>query len=186
LGTKLEYKYNVYQISQQSEAELLKSNNPFAMVVLTVRSVLKNKTLDDNMLMEIKQKLARRFLTMLIPKEKITMIMNFLKSYIRFEDKEKNIIFERDLKQITGRKETMGLEELILDVERKRGEKRGIEVGEKRGIELGEKRGEKRGIEHGKKQIILNMIQKKLTDDTIADLANVPIETVQKIRASMN
>jgi len=37
LGTKLEYHYNVYKVSQQSEAELLQSNNPFAMVVLTVR-----------------------------------------------------------------------------------------------------------------------------------------------------
>jgi hypothetical protein len=29
------------------------------------------------------------------------------------------------------------------------------------------------------------MIQKKLTDDTIADLADVPIDYVQQIRASL-
>jgi predicted transposase YdaD len=31
LGTKLEYYYNIFKISQQSEEELLQSNNPFAI-----------------------------------------------------------------------------------------------------------------------------------------------------------
>jgi hypothetical protein len=113
LGTKMEYRYNVYKISQQSEEELLKSNNPFAMVVLTVRSVLKNKKLDDNTLMEIKMKLAQRFLNMSIPKEKIIALMDFLKSYIDFENTENDIIFDQNLEQITGRTEIMGLREHI-------------------------------------------------------------------------
>jgi hypothetical protein len=122
LGIKLEYKYNIYQISQQNEAELQKSDNPFAMAVLTVLSVLKNKSLDDDALMKIKLELAKRFLTMSIPKEKIRALMNFLKIYIRFTDKENMTIFANNLKQITGRTEIMGLEELILDVECRRSE----------------------------------------------------------------
>ena len=59
----------------------------------------------------------------------------------------------------------MGLEELILTMERKRGEK----LGEKRVV----------------KQIIINMLRKNLTDEMIADFANVPIDYVQKIRASL-
>ena len=88
----------------------------------------------------------------------------------------------------------MGLEELILTTERKRarieGEKRGIELGEKRGIKLGEKLGKKRGIKLGEKlgekrginQVIMNMLCKNLTDEMIADLANVSIDYVQKVR----
>jgi len=59
----------------------------------------------------------------------------------------------------------MGLEELILTMERKRGEKRG----------------EKRGV----KQVIINMLRKNLPDEMVADFANVPIDYVQKIRASL-
>ena len=80
LGTKLEYHYNIYKIARQNEAELLQSNNPFAMIVLTVLSVLKNKSMNDDTLMELKLELAKRFLAMAIPKEKIKAIMNFLKS----------------------------------------------------------------------------------------------------------
>jgi len=170
LGTKLEYHYNVYKVSQQNETELLKSNNPFAMVVLTVRSVLQNKFLDDAALMEIKVKLARQFLTMALPKKKIRIIMNFLKNYIRFENSENNAIFEQQYEQITGKEHIMGLEELILTMERKRGQ-----------IE-GEKRGEKRR----ENQLIINMLRKNLTDELIADFTNVPIDYVQKIRESLN
>jgi len=176
LGTKLEYHYNVYKVSQQSEAELLQSNNPFAMVVLTVRSVLQSKRLDDAALMEIKLQLLRRFLTMTLPKEKIRALINFLKIYVRFENSENNVIFEQKYEQITGRKQTMGLEELILYSEHKRG----LIEGEKRGQIEGEKRGEKRGIN----QVIINMLRKNLTDEMIADFANVSIDYVRKMRVS--
>ena len=91
----------------------------------------------------------------------------------------------------------MGLEELILTTERRRaqmeGEKRGIKLGEERGKKLGEKRGIKLGKELGKKlgeklgidQVIMNMLRKNLTDEMIADLANVSIDYVRKIRVSI-
>ena len=91
----------------------------------------------------------------------------------------------------------MGLEELILYSERKRGQiegekrgeklgriegkKYGIKLGERRGIKLGEKRGEMRGIN----QVIMNMLQKNLTDEMIADFANVSIDYVRKMRVSV-
>jgi predicted transposase YdaD len=169
LGTRLEYRYNIYKISQQSESELLQSNNPFAMVALTVRSVLEKKRLDDDSLMEIKLKLVRQFLNMSLPKKKIRLIISFLKNYIRFENPEKNIIFEKKYEQLTERKKTMGLEEMLLDIARTDGEKRGIKLGEKRGIE----------------QVVMNMLRKNLTDETIADLANVTVDYVQKMRKSL-
>jgi predicted transposase YdaD len=64
----------------------------------------------------------------------------------------------------------MGLEELILAEREKRGEKRGME----RGIE--------RGIERKNRETVTHMISKNLTDEMIADFANVPIDYVQKIR----
>ena len=178
LGTKLEYHYNVYKISQQSESDLLQSNNPFAMVVLTVQAVLKNKRLDDASLMEIKLTLARRFLTMSLPKEKIRQIMNFLKSYIHFENTENSITFDSKLQQITGEAKTMGLEELILTTERKRAERRGIERGIEQGME--------RGIERRNHQVVMNMIQHDFTDEAIIKAVAVTPDYVQKIRGSLN
>jgi len=62
----------------------------------------------------------------------------------------------------------MGLEELILTTERKRG------------LIEGEKRGEKRGIN----QVIMNMLSKNLSDEMISDFAGVSIDYVRKIRVS--
>ena len=103
----------------------------------------------------------------------------------------------------------MGIEEMVLAEREERGQERGmrlgkefgIRLGEERGIRLGEERGmrlgEERGIrlgqeygmrlgeERGKTEIITHMLQKNLTDDTIADFANVSIDYVQRIRASL-
>ncbi len=41
--------------------------------------------------------------------------MNFLRYYIRFSDPGNNSIFEQELQKLTGRSNTMGIEELLLD-----------------------------------------------------------------------
>ncbi|MDR1729450.1 MAG: hypothetical protein LBR52_02180, partial [Prevotellaceae bacterium] len=165
LGTRLEYHYNVYKISQQSEEELLQSGNPFAMIVLTARSVLKQNRLDDDTLMEIKLKLARKFFEKSFDKKKIRSIMNFLNSYIRFENTENNIIFEHHLDQIKGRTETMGIEELILRASKHEG----IKLGQKQGVE----------------RIVANMIRKKLPEEMIIDIAGVPLEYIRRMKSEI-
>ena len=67
----------------------------------------------------------------------------------------------------------MGLEELILDMERKRG------------MKLGKKLGEKRGMERNMKQVVINMLNKNLQDEMIADLVNVSLEYVQEIKSEV-
>ena len=70
----------------------------------------------------------------------------------------------------------MGLEELILTTERKRGQIEGR-------IE-GKMEGKIDGKIEGINQVIMNMLSKNLTDEMIADLANVSIDYVQKMRIS--
>ncbi len=165
LGTKLEYRYNVYKISQQSEDELLKSDNPFAMVVLIARSVLNNKQLDDAALMEIKKRLAKELFKKSYSKEKIYNLLTFLMSYIRFENEENNLIFEENLDQITGRKKTMGIVEMVI-AER-------------------EERAMERAVEREKQETVVRMIRKNFTDEVIADVAEVPLEYVQRIKSQI-
>jgi len=182
LGTKITYDYNVYKISQQSEEELLKSENPFAMVALTVRSVLKTKRLDDAALMEIKLKLARQLFEKSYSKEKVQQIMVFLGSYINFENRENDIIFDTNLDEIKGRTKTMGIIEMVIEENRLQG----MELGKKQGIEQGKKQGIERGmelgIEQGKREVVINLLQKEFTDDLIMDVTGVSAEYIQKIR----
>ena len=67
----------------------------------------------------------------------------------------------------------MGLEEMIL-VER-----------ERRGVKRGMKQGMEQGMENKKREIIINMIQKKFTDEIIADIANVSLEYIEEIRETL-
>jgi len=91
--------------------------------------------------------------------------MNFLKSYIHFENTENNHTFDQKFKQVTGRTETMGLEELIL-AER-------------------EKRGKVEGIKEGIKQVITTMLRNDFSDEMIVKATAVTPDYVQKIRASL-
>jgi len=65
--------------------------------------------------MELKIGLAKELLSRALPKQKVRVLMDFLKYYVRFADHENNIIFEEELHKITGRTITMGIEELLLD-----------------------------------------------------------------------
>ncbi len=92
LGTTIRYEYNTYRIVEQNEEELIKSNNPFAIAILAVKTALKSKGINESELFWLKLDLARTLLQKQFSKEKIRALMNFLKYHIRF-DKEETMIF---------------------------------------------------------------------------------------------
>jgi predicted transposase YdaD len=77
----------------------------------------------------------------------------------------------------------MGIEEILIEDARQEGEIRG----EIRGEIKGEIRGEIRGIEKGFTLLISNVIKKhpKWSDEKIADLLEVSIDTVKSVRANL-
>ena len=77
LGTRLSYQFNTYKILDQSVVELEASNNPFAVVVLTVLAALKKKQVDETELLVLKLELARRLLAKSFGKPTIRALMNF-------------------------------------------------------------------------------------------------------------
>ena len=95
--------------------------------------------------------------------------MTFLKSYIHFENEENNIIFDNQLQQITGRTETMGIEETVLEMERERGIRRGIRHGMKRSIE----------------RIVTNMLHNNFSDEMIVKATAMTPDYVKKMRMSL-
>jgi len=69
----------------------------------------------DELLLELKIKLAKQLLTKHIHKKKIRVLMNFLKYYVRFENQLINDKFEKEIEILTERSNTMGVEENLDD-----------------------------------------------------------------------
>ena len=163
LGTRLRYEFNTYKVIDHSEEDLLKSNNPFAQVILTVLAAIQSKGLQEEEIFNIKIELTRRLLSKDITKNKIRAIMNFLRYYIHFENHEMNIKFDKEIEEITQNKKTMGIEEFLLD------------------------RAEKKGIEKGIEQSVIKVVKSLLRetdfdDDKIASLIGISPESVRKIK----
>jgi predicted transposase/invertase (TIGR01784 family) len=136
MGTSLRYTFNTYKIANQSDEVLKASDNPFALVVLTAKAALAGKDLKssrerDELLLNLKLNLTRLLLAKQIVKEKIRVLMNFLRYYIRFENQDINTKFEQQVGILTERSNTMGIEEFLLDRAEKKGRNEGRNEGRK-------------------------------------------------------
>ena len=178
MGNELYYKFNVYKILDANEKELKQSNNPFAVVVRVVQTALKKGKLPDEKLFELKIELVRELLKKNFTKEKIRTLLRFLKLYIRFENKELNDTFEQKLDEINNRNTTMGLEEFVLDRERRVGRKEGLEQGREEGMSIKE-------IED-KTNFTKNLLtQTDFSEEKIASLVGVDVEFVKEVKSSL-
>lgn len=184
MGTSVRYTFNTYKISSQSEQELSASNNPFASIVLIAKTAIKglkirNKKDRDEFLYVFKSNVARQLLVKELPKRKIRMLMNFLRFYVRFDNPHYNTTFDREVEILTDRNETMGVEEIILDLAKKEGIVIGIEKGIEQGIE--------KGTENTKREFIENLTARAtFSDEEIASLANVSLEFIKEVRSKKN
>ena len=169
LGTRVTYVFNTFKIIDQDDAELEASNNPFAMAVLSAKTVISRSKPGDEQLFDDARDLVKRLLTRQMPKEKIRNVMNFLRHYLRFEKEEMFAKFEKEIAILTERNITMGIEEFLLD----RAEKKGI----KKGIETGFEKGHKQS----RKETALKLRQSGLDLDFIANITGLSIEEIEKL-----
>lgn len=95
LGTRNTFSFNIYKIMDQNEESLSENDNPFAIAILTVLLALKKKKLNDESLFNLKYLLARNLLKKKIGKKKIDDLLIFLHQYVRFEDSEYSIKFDK-------------------------------------------------------------------------------------------
>ncbi|QNL48125.1 hypothetical protein H8S90_15065 [Olivibacter sp. SDN3] len=179
-GTSIRYRFNTYHIALQDDEDLQANDNPFAMVALTAKMAFAGKGIRgaqarDIALLDLKLQVLRRLVEKKLENKKIRALMNFLKYYVRFENEENLIIFEKQIEEITGRSEIMGIEELLLD------------RATKQGIQKGERKGERRGEQKKSREFVENLLLEfDFTDEKAAQAAQVSIEFVQKIRAQLN
>jgi predicted transposase YdaD len=173
LGTSIAYQYNIYKVITQDEQLLRESNNPFAIVILTVLLALKKEKLGELELIDLKLELVKHLLQKEIPKKKIRALMNFLKHYVRFND-ENTRIFERKLEQFTGKTYPMGIEQFLLQRAEDQGVKKGIEKGIEKGVDI------------NKQEVIRNArVKEKLSIETIANIVALSPQRVRQILDKM-
>ena len=176
LGTSIDYKFNVYKVFEQDAEALGLSTNPFAMIVLTVLVALQKGKVTEEELLQQKVELLKRLVSKRFSWGKIEALMGFLKLYVRFGKRENDVKFDEAIELLLNKpKETMGIVEFVLERERRLGEKRGLAKGEKKGVG--------KGIETQKLHFVNTLLAETDFDDAkIASLADVSVETVQKLR----
>ncbi|MDR6804422.1 putative transposase YdaD [Dyadobacter sp. BE34] len=113
MGTSVLYRYNAFKILEQDEEMLGRSDNPFAIVALTVKAVLKRKCITDDELLSLKIEIAKNLLERKLSKTKIRRLLGFLRLYIRFENRESGVKFEEAVDHLIQENTSMGIEELV-------------------------------------------------------------------------
>lgn len=129
LGTSVYYEFNTFKIVDQNDAVLKASNNPFAIAVLAAKLAINRMKLGDEQVFYNARELVKFLLSKQMAKEKIRKVISFLRYYVRFEKQEMLVKFVEEIEILTGRTNTMGIEELLLDMAEKKGLKKGIEKG---------------------------------------------------------
>ncbi len=141
--------------------------NPFALVILACQKALAEGKVPDEELGEGRLTIAKALLRYSYPHEKILSFLGFLKNFLFIENQEINLKFDTVVEQLTQQYYTMGVIETIKFIEREAG------------------RAEEKLAQ--KELLVRNLITKTgLPDQQIAEVVEVKISFVKKIRATLS
>ena len=184
LGTSHIYQYNTYRITDPTEEELTRSDNPFALVVLAAKTALLEGKIPELELKDRKLLVAKYLLSNKhIPKEKIDKILTFLNNIVLFENQETNLIFMEQLDQLTGKKNSMGIIERLAERRAERALEQGLEQGLERGREEGREEGAREAQQKSIKSLLDNT---EFSAEKIASLIGVPVSFVERVKESLS
>ena len=197
---EITYKCKYFNISDVNEDDLLKSNNPFAYIVLFTKWLFKNKQTMQKRF-TITKKLFLILKERKIDLESIKKIFIFINKLLSLSiemEKEINIIIDKKHKNMYGNIKNLAQVEAIDQSVRimyqegktiqdyiARGLKEGIQKGIQKGILKGKQEGKQEGlltgIEKGRQESILNLYKKGYKASKIADLLDFELAFVEKI-----
>jgi Trp operon repressor len=158
LGTSLCYKFNTYKIIEQSEIALTKDPNPFASVVLTVKTALNGKKISSQELYNLKISIASRLVAIKMDKAKRGKMMDFLRNYVRFENQEMSDNFEKEIAVFSPNIESMGIQEFLLT------------------------RAKKEGVQETLNKVISQLLKKQFSPEQIAETLDVSVAFVLSVQ----
>ncbi len=104
LNTRLHYQYNTLCVVDYPDEDLVKSENPFALVLMVAKqALLRGKELDKKLL-EGKLFIFRRLLEKgVFRKQKLRAILAFLNNYVQFEKSKTYLTFKKQIDKETGK-----------------------------------------------------------------------------------
>lgn len=190
----IELQYELIDINQYTEEELLKKNTILSYAML----IEKNRGKES--LIKILEKISKNCDTN-CKKEKMQKIINYILQPILQEDTEKMIKkFKKDKEELDMKTAQDYIREEIRELKRKaieegraEGIKKGIKKGMKEGIKEGRKEGRREGRKEGREKgktegisyVIINMLRNKVELDKIKEYTGMDEKEIQKIAANM-
>ena len=190
---EITYKCKYFNIADVKEDDLLKSNNPFAYMVLFTKWLFKNKQT-----MQKRFTITKKLFLILKDRKidlesikKIFVFINKLVSLTNEMEKEINIIIDKKHKNMYGNIKNLAQVEAIdqsVRIMYQEGKTiqdyiaRGVKTGRQEGIQ----KGKQEGIQEGMEKSILNLHKKGYKAPQIADLLDFELAFVKKILIKNN
>ena len=114
LDTSISYHFKAYNILEHTEDQLIKMNNPFALVVLAAQKALLEGKIPEEELSQQRLTIIKILIEkMNLDHKRISRFISFLKNYIFINNKRINRNFDKEVEVITKNHKTMGVFEAI-------------------------------------------------------------------------
>lgn len=180
-GTELIYKYNLFEIYEQSDEELLNSDNPFDSFIYAAKEYSKYRSQASRL--KYLLRITRSLQALGLNTKERAGILVLISRLINLEDKKLREQYFEELKKMKGENkmtELTWIEEHFRDEGIALGKEQGIEQGiaigeargEERGIAIGEARGEERGKEYAVNAAIEFMRSSGMSHELINNFRN--------------
>jgi predicted transposase YdaD len=159
LETSTIFRFKTYKVKGQNTAILENSDNPFAVVVLTVLIALQKAEKSPEDLLDLSLDLSKRLFRKGFSKKKINSLLEFIRSYVFLDNKEMFFKFEEGIDNINSKKRNMGVRELVTLLLKEEGK------------------------EEKEVSVITNLLQKtNHSIQEIAELVDVPVDSVIEVQ----
>lgn len=160
--TSVVFKFTTYKIIEQDLKVLEQSENPFAVVILTVRLALQSEKLEKEDYFNLTLNLVRRLYRKGFERRKVIQLLRFIRLYVNFDEPEINSKFDREIDKLDNKTRTMGIIEQEIQIRKEE------------------------GIKESKIAFVKKLLCEKIfTVEKIADLADVSIDFVLKVKKQL-
>jgi len=153
--TELTYKYRTFKAIEQNENELLKNENPFAVVILATKYLIESKNKEDKKL-KFKIKLAELLLQRNYNRDEIIEIFKFIDVLLELKNESNRKIYYQEVIKVANTKK----KEIIGDFQ---------------------KMAIKQGIEEGKLEVARKLKEKGIDIKIIIETTGLPKSDIEKL-----
>lgn len=166
-NTSIKYQFPTYKLREKKLKDFRSSKNPFSIILETAWWGLKKNKLTEEQLYSKKLGLFKRLLKTGITRQEIEQLLDFIKSYTKFETKKLNLKFEKEISKLSKNLNIMTIKEAILEGTRLEGVEQGIDL----------------GIDKTMK--VIDLLKEGMTEAVIAKEFNIRLSIIQKIKEKL-